>query len=623
MAESSARMKPAGHFCSSYYAAELGKLHIPRQSRAFLQRYPDYSKTFLASSTSPTSPSSSSSSFEGSPPGASFPAVEVRWIGEGKGKGLFATRDLFGGEAIFSESPMVTIQDTINRLTCDVCTECSSFLGTLAHQLRILQDTDAAIHDTHDTPLPELPHLSNANVNDGVLSDIVHCRGGCNVVYCSEDCEELSWFRYHKRLCRGAVTDHSNPLFKLEAYAIQHNEHLRMVAKILAHVLEDISQGKKMRERGEGEMVSDGSIQATALLPYTVLEKQLWWDVHPFDPDPCDDHDDLPEGEDDGEEEEKGVEEDSEGDNSSDVGKGKGKTSQVERLSDEEEQDLVEMERKQRRMYKKIVQDGSRLLAAALDPAGEHPDLFSCESVGLLLGALDMNGVDLIVHSPISQYLRFICKLPEKDRATAFETLKPLLKKIKSNLNGNDDECAGNGDDGAEGRGESSKAERSGAASEDEEEDESEEDESNPRDELAEEFKLNEREEDVDLDHLPDDVDFDVLRELGWTFDFPDCSGTGLYAISSTMNHSCNPNAFFYKREGVDRTNDIVLFAARNIKKGEEISISYINNAMDYDDRQALLEYPYRFTCICEKCKQEKAKLDKYEQDSEHDCESE
>lgn len=45
------------------------------------------------------------------------------------------------------------------------------------------------------------------------------------------------------------------------------------------------------------------------------------------------------------------------------------------------------------------------------------------------------------------------------------------------------------------------------------------------------------------------------------------------------------------------------MVAQKNIKKGEEIFISYINEQMSYGDRQEKLKQMYFFDCTCDKCK--------------------
>ncbi|KAG0487093.1 hypothetical protein HPP92_009188 [Vanilla planifolia] len=53
-----------------------------------------------------------------------------------------------------------------------------------------------------------------------------------------------------------------------------------------------------------------------------------------------------------------------------------------------------------------------------------------------------------------------------------------------------------------------------------------------------------------------------------------------------------------------DKDGQAVIIADRPISPGEEITISYIDEGLPYDERQALLA-DYGFKCCCPKCKKE------------------
>ncbi|KAJ6853371.1 histone-lysine N-methyltransferase ATXR2 [Iris pallida] len=82
------------------------------------------------------------------------------------------------------------------------------------------------------------------------------------------------------------------------------------------------------------------------------------------------------------------------------------------------------------------------------------------------------------------------------------------------------------------------------------------------------------------------------------------CEGTAFFPLQSCMNHSCCPNAKAFKRDE-DRDGKAVIIALQPISKGEEITISYIDEDLPYGERQALLA-DYGFRCTCEKCSDEK-----------------
>ncbi|CAH9071938.1 unnamed protein product [Cuscuta epithymum] len=78
------------------------------------------------------------------------------------------------------------------------------------------------------------------------------------------------------------------------------------------------------------------------------------------------------------------------------------------------------------------------------------------------------------------------------------------------------------------------------------------------------------------------------------------CEGTAFFPLQSCMNHSCKPNAKAFKREE-DLDGQAIIIALEPIQKGEEITISYIDEELSMEDRQALLA-DYGFRCKCPKC---------------------
>ena len=79
------------------------------------------------------------------------------------------------------------------------------------------------------------------------------------------------------------------------------------------------------------------------------------------------------------------------------------------------------------------------------------------------------------------------------------------------------------------------------------------------------------------------------------------CEGTGFYAILSCANHSCAANASIKCRE----SSSISLIAEHAIKKGDEICINYIGEALDLHQRDEALQ-DYGFCCHCLLCNAER-----------------
>ncbi|KAK1407344.1 hypothetical protein QVD17_38958 [Tagetes erecta] len=81
------------------------------------------------------------------------------------------------------------------------------------------------------------------------------------------------------------------------------------------------------------------------------------------------------------------------------------------------------------------------------------------------------------------------------------------------------------------------------------------------------------------------------------------CEGTAFFPIQSCMNHSCCPNAKAFKRDE-DRDGQATIIACKHIKKGEEVTISYIDEDLELEVRRALLA-DYGFICKCPRCVEE------------------
>lgn len=79
-------------------------------------------------------------------------------------------------------------------------------------------------------------------------------------------------------------------------------------------------------------------------------------------------------------------------------------------------------------------------------------------------------------------------------------------------------------------------------------------------------------------------------------------SGTALYAITNTINHSCDPNVALACS---DNSDCITVLAVKGLEESEELRISYIDEELPCEERQAMLKEKYKFTCSCKKCQLE------------------
>jgi len=75
--------------------------------------------------------------------------------------------------------------------------------------------------------------------------------------------------------------------------------------------------------------------------------------------------------------------------------------------------------------------------------------------------------------------------------------------------------------------------------------------------------------------------------------------GAVLFKLQSKINHSCEPCAKLVAAF-TDATIDVV--AEQDIAEGTEISISYVNPALDRTRRRQMLRTAYGFSCTCARC---------------------
>ncbi|PIL36948.1 transcription factor [Ganoderma sinense ZZ0214-1] len=83
--------------------------------------------------------------------------------------------------------------------------------------------------------------------------------------------------------------------------------------------------------------------------------------------------------------------------------------------------------------------------------------------------------------------------------------------------------------------------------------------------------------------------------------------GSGLYLVSSYLAHSCDPST---RPSFVVGSNELQLFATRPLKKGEELTIAYVDVAQHADEsaeaarrrRRVELARGWKFKCECERC---------------------
>ncbi|XP_074296125.1 histone-lysine N-methyltransferase ATXR2-like [Silene latifolia] len=95
-----------------------------------------------------------------------------------------------------------------------------------------------------------------------------------------------------------------------------------------------------------------------------------------------------------------------------------------------------------------------------------------------------------------------------------------------------------------------------------------------------------------------------ILNALGDGYSIC-CKGTAFFPLQSCMNHSCCPNAKAFKRDE-DKDGQATIVAVRDIQRGEEVTVSYIDEELSCEERQRSLA-DYGFRCKCSKCSEEES----------------
>uniref|UniRef100_A0A8D3C4P3 Protein-lysine N-trimethyltransferase SMYD5 n=1 Tax=Scophthalmus maximus TaxID=52904 RepID=A0A8D3C4P3_SCOMX len=137
-------------------------------------------------------------------PGKAASGVEVRFIDNVKGKGLFAKRSIKKGDAVFIERPLVSSQFLWNSLykykACEFC-------------LRALETAEENARRLSGIPGLSLPHPELCRVRP----ELHQACPQCQVMYCSSECRLAAADQYHRVLCLGpSQEDPDHPINKLK-----------------------------------------------------------------------------------------------------------------------------------------------------------------------------------------------------------------------------------------------------------------------------------------------------------------------------------------------------------------------------------------------------------------------
>ncbi|XP_062857055.1 histone-lysine N-trimethyltransferase SMYD5 [Trichomycterus rosablanca] len=173
-------------------------------------------------------------------PGKTIKSIEVRFIDNVKGRGLFAKKPFKKGETILIERPLVSSQFLWNALykyrACEYC-------------LRALETAEENARRLSGMPAISLPHPEQCKVRAELHQACPHCQ----VMYCSSECRQASWDQYHQVMCLGpSHDDPDHPVNKLQdawrsAHYPPETSSIMLMAKMVAVVKQAQDKGRWQR----------------------------------------------------------------------------------------------------------------------------------------------------------------------------------------------------------------------------------------------------------------------------------------------------------------------------------------------------------------------------------------
>jgi hypothetical protein len=232
---------------------------------------------------------------------------------------------------------------------------------------------------------------------------------------------------------------------------------------------------------------------------------------------------------------------------------------------------------------------------AVLSPA-EEAALFAADVYERIVGAFELNNLEVKIDSPLRDYLGLV-----RGRPDALAVLAPALAQARAARAARKDFTAAIADEAG--------AEVDELLDEADLPDDEDEDEDEENDGVAGLVGgggaagggAGDAEEDSDDDDVVFTAPDGRVARLPLAH-VPVCDGTALFAIICTMNHSCTPNVQVQYDRG---TSVGTVVALRDIAAGDELFINYCDMDDPVEIRTQNLRH-YGFMCGCEKCARER-----------------
>lgn len=485
-----------------------------------------------------------------------------------RGRHLKACQYIPKGQLIFSERPLLALQSLGENIACAwVCHSCKAFVGgpEVALERRFVDDPTPLIEQYRSTQA----QLSSVNVSDSSEEAehpyrIVPCRNNCGHVFCSRECEVDAWIRHHSFLCTGCLEE-DHPLVRFKQLAVESNEILLLIAEWWVTQHTRLKSASSYQAR-HGNNIASPHAEAD---PYTDFCMEPWWDVA---------------------------------------------TADIRNQPDQKDPTAWhELDVSLRRLCR----DAAELFNQAFQNDDTIPPVTDLD-IARRIGACEQNAIGIRQRHPLCVSI-FDDDIQQRKHNLIIKCLAEsgLLDKegeetgeIESSRaeephNGNDSHLRCNNSDVVENDHQSDASCRSYDDSEEECE-YSVDDISSLLADLSADKTGSKHEYScptaLDLSNQGDELDYV----------FPPLDGTAMYALACKMNHSCDPNVtVLYKRVGWGRNHPLTAFcmALKDIKEGEELTISYIDSEQSFSLRQAALNH-YGFKCCCHLCAKEQFQFD-------------
>lgn len=180
------------------------------------------------------------------------------------------------------------VDDGSGACASDVCARCCAFVRTPAAEA--LVRLEAAVRAT--PPGDESARTALQSAADGLsamltedgspqTSEALRC--ACGVSYCSASCAKADAIGGHALLCGGGEGDKSRAAEALQLaqhISSQTNESLWLVARALARVA--LAAAHRLRGDGDGGACSADEALRAAWLPFAAVHSRPWWEVLPL-----------------------------------------------------------------------------------------------------------------------------------------------------------------------------------------------------------------------------------------------------------------------------------------------------------------------------------------------------